>query len=233
MGDLDAEPLADPSPPLECAWDPPSPALLAKTARARAPSKVGDTSTGGLVRRLLGGAGGAADWDACLIEASCASASELAARYGLPRRAAERLEASFALARQLSRARLPERPAIRGPDSVFRLLAAEVRGQQRETFWVLALDGRHRVKQREIVSVGSLTTSIVHPREVFRPAICAAAAAVVCAHNHPSGDPEPSAEDLAVTRRLEQAGALLGIPLLDHVVLGDERFVSLRERVGW
>ena len=73
----------------------------------------------------------------------------------------------------------------------------------------------------------------MHPREVFRPALREAAAAVVCAHNHPSGDPEPSAEDLEVTRRLLDAGRLLGVPLLDHVVLGDARALSLRERVGF
>jgi DNA repair protein RadC len=79
--------------------------------------------------------------------------------------------------------------------------------------------------------VGTLTTSLVHPREVFRSAVREAAAALIAVHNHPSGDPEPSAEDLEVTRRLIEAGRLLGIPLLDHVVVGDGAWVSLRERM--
>ena len=80
------------------------------------------------------------------------------------------------------------------------------------------------------VSSGTLTTSLVHPREVFRAAVREAAACVIVAHNHPSGDPEPSPEDLEVTRRLRAAGELLGIPLQDHVILGERSFVSLRER---
>ena len=99
--------------------------------------------------------------------------------------------------------------------------------------FVLVLDGKHSLLRCDRVSTGTLTSSIVHPREVFRPAIQAAAAAVICAHNHPSGDPEPSAEDVTVTRRLVEAGKLLGIPVLDHVVLGEARFVSLRQRLDW
>jgi len=101
----------------------------------------------------------------------------------------------------------------------------------REHFVLAALNVRHRVIGLHTVSIGCLTSSIVHPREVFRPAILMGAAAVVVAHNHPSGDPEPSAEDLSLTRRLASAGTLLGIQVLDHVILGgEERFVSLKER---
>ena len=92
------------------------------------------------------------------------------------------------------------------------------------------LDGKHRLRVRELVSVGTLTGSLVHPREVFRTAVRDGAAAIVVAHNHPSGDPEPSAEDIEVTRRLTQAGRWLGVPVLDHVVLGGARWVSLRAR---
>ena len=96
----------------------------------------------------------------------------------------------------------------------------------------LVLDGKHRLRGIQEVSRGTLTTSLVHPREVFFAAVSMKAAAVIVAHNHPSGDPEPSIEDLEVTRRLVEAGRILGIPLLDHVVLGDdERFVSLRDRM--
>jgi DNA repair protein RadC len=98
---------------------------------------------------------------------------------------------------------------------------------------VLLLDGKHRLKRCEAVSEGTLTTSLVHPREVFRAAVRESAAAVVVVHNHPSGDPEPSLEDLEVTRRLIDVGRLVGVPVLDHVVVGDGRFVSLRERMGF
>jgi len=83
------------------------------------------------------------------------------------------------------------------------------------------------------VSTGTLSTSLVHPREVFAAALRESAAAIVVVHNHPSGDPEPSAQDVAVTQRLVQVGALLGVPLLDHVVVGGDRWVSLRERISW
>ena len=89
---------------------------------------------------------------------------------------------------------------------------------------------RHRLKREAVISVGCLTSSLVHPREVFQEAVVARAAALVLFHNHPSGDPEPSAEDIALTRRLAQAGALMGIEVLDHLILGAGRFVSLKER---
>ena len=99
-----------------------------------------------------------------------------------------------------------------------------------ETFGLLALDVRHRLKREATISVGCLTSSLVHPREVFQEAVTARAAALVLFHNHPSGDPEPSAEDVALTRRLCSAGTLMGIEVLDHIVLGAGRFVSLKER---
>lgn len=104
-------------------------------------------------------------------------------------------------------------------------------GDEREHFLALYVDVKHRVKHAQVVSVGCLTSSLVHPREVFRAAILAGAVGVILGHNHPSGDPEPSAEDLALTRRLASAGTLLGISVLDHIILGDKgRTVSLRER---
>ncbi|MCA9573523.1 MAG: JAB domain-containing protein, partial [Myxococcales bacterium] len=84
-----------------------------------------------------------------------------------------------------------------------------------------------------LVSVGTLTTSLVHPREVFGPALSDAAAALIVVHNHPSGDPSPSQEDVEITKRLIEVGRLLGVPLLDHVVVGEGRFVSLRERLDF
>jgi DNA repair protein RadC len=106
----------------------------------------------------------------------------------------------------------------------------KLRKQAREHFLVLLLNARHEVMGQETVSVGSLNASIVHPREVFRPAVLASAAAVVLVHNHPSGDPEPSEEDLSITKRLVEAGELLGISVLDHVIVASRGVVSLRSR---
>lgn len=103
--------------------------------------------------------------------------------------------------------------------------------EDREVFLVLFLNARSKVNGAHVVSVGDLDSSIVHPREVFKAAILAGASRIVCAHNHPSGDPGPSPEDIAVTQRLKEAGKLLGIELLDHVIIAsDGRHVSLRER---
>jgi DNA repair protein RadC len=184
-----------------------------------------DSREPGIGRRLLERGG--------LIELSRMSAGELERACEMRNGAARRLAAAFELARRVERARLPSRVRIDNAAAVQRELAAEVRGLERETFYALLLDGKHHLKRREVVSVGSLTSSLVHPREVFRTAVAGGAAALVCAHNHPSGDPEPSAEDLEVTRRLVQAGRLLGIALLDHVIVGDGRYVSLRERLAW
>ncbi|WP_029421719.1 JAB domain-containing protein [Alicyclobacillus macrosporangiidus] len=101
----------------------------------------------------------------------------------------------------------------------------------REMFVVMVLSTKHNVNAIHTVSLGILDASIVHPREVFKPAILSNASSVIVGHNHPSGDPEPSPEDEAVTRRLVEAGKILGIDVLDHIVIGDEgRFVSLKAR---
>jgi DNA repair protein RadC len=98
-----------------------------------------------------------------------------------------------------------------------------------EQFGVLILDAKHRVLKARLLSVGSLDASLVHPREVFRAAVLGGAAAVVLFHNHPSGDPTPSRDDCELTRRLIAAGELMGIDVLDHIILADTRYVSLRE----
>jgi DNA repair protein RadC len=127
--------------------------------------------------------------------------------------------------------KLAERPQIRVAAEAAPLLAQYIGETDREVFAVALLTVRHRVLGLHTVSVGCLTSSLVHPREVFKPAILAGSAALLLVHNHPSGDPEPSAEDIALTRRLAAAGQLLGIEILDHLILGEAgRFVSLRER---
>ncbi len=121
---------------------------------------------------------------------------------------------------------------VRGPADLHPMLRDSFRGLDRERFLALYLDTRHRVQSTETVSVGSLNASLVHPREVFKTAVGMSAAALIVAHNHPSGCPQPSADDLELTSRLAKCGDLLGIKLLDHLVVGDGEIVSIRE-YGW
>ena len=127
-------------------------------------------------------------------------------------------------------ARQGERPLIRSPQDVADLLMPRLCREQREHFFALLLSTKNQVLAMPLIAIGSLNAAIVHPREVFREAIRHSAAAVIAVHNHPSGDPSPSKEDLQLTRQLAQAGNLLSIPLLDHVVLGEQCHVSLKEQ---
>src|SRR5437870_10653344 len=119
---------------------------------------------------------------------------------------------------------------VRSAQDVYDAFRERFEPLDREQFVVVLLDGKNRVLGFNVVSTGSLTAALVHPREVFKPAMLANAAALILVHNHPSGDPEPSAEDRAITERLRHAGELLGIRILDHVVIGDGRFVSFAEQ---
>ncbi len=121
------------------------------------------------------------------------------------------------------------RPVIDSARAVAGIIPASVREAKKEHFLILCLNARRQLIHQETVSIGTLSASLVHPRECFSPAILHAAAAVVCVHNHPSGDPTPSSEDRDVTRRLQRAGELLGIPLADHVVVSASGFFSFRE----
>lgn len=159
-----------------------------------------------------------------------APASEMADLPGVGPAKAAALVAAFELGRRCAASRLPEGAALRAPQDVFRRFAARLRRLTQERFLVVLLDGRHRVLGEEVVSQGTLTASLVHPREVFRPALRASAAAVILVHNHPSGDPSPSAEDREVTARLAEAGEILGVRVLDHVVVAERGWVSLREQ---
>ena len=152
--------------------------------------------------------------------------------FGLEPDRTQRLLAAFELG---FRAGQPPRRvgfAVSSPADVHPLLREEFRGLDRERFLALYLDTRHRVVAAETVSIGSLNASLVHPREVFKPAVAMSAAAVIVAHNHPSGDASPSGDDLDLTARLDRCGDLLGIALLDHLVTGDKDIISIRE-YGW
>jgi len=138
--------------------------------------------------------------------------------------------AALELGRRLSERSLVPEESIRSGESVYRLLGPRLREERKESFWVLLLDTKHRLRRLEKISEGTLSMTPVHPREAFSPAVRESAAAVIFVHNHPSGDPEPSPDDWALTTRLVECGTLLGIRVLDHVVTGDHAFVSLRER---
>ena len=130
----------------------------------------------------------------------------------------------------------PEGAALAGPIrfavKVAELMRPLMGDAATEEFWLLTLDAKHRVVGAGMISRGTLTSSLVHPREVFGPALRLGAAAIIVCHNHPTGDPTPSKEDVKVTERLHQAGKLLGVPLLDHVILGGEDHVALRDRMS-
>ena len=154
---------------------------------------------------------------------------DLAATSGVGPAKSAALRASLELGRRLAAGRLEAGAPIRGPEDVFRHFHPRLRHEEQERFHVVLLDGRHRVLRQRLVSQGTLTASLVHPREVFRPALREAAAALVLVHNHPSGDPTPSREDREITERLVRAGEILGVPVLDHVVVAERGYCSLRE----
>jgi DNA repair protein RadC len=163
--------------------------------------------------------------------ATCPVAA-LGAGAGLGPTRARRLLAALELGRRATRPIAVCGLLVRRPEDLAAVLRDEFRGLDRERFIALYLDARHRVRALETVSTGSLNASLVHPREVFKPAIALSAAAVIVAHNHPSGDPRPSGDDLELTGRLDRCGELLGIALLDHLVVGDADITSIRE-YGW
>jgi DNA repair protein RadC len=136
--------------------------------------------------------------------------------------------AAVELGRRIGQVRNPGRPVISSPADVERLLRGRIANLDRENFVVVLLNTKNEVIETSTVSVGTLGASLVHPREVFKPAVRASAASVILAHNHPSGKVEPSREDREVTRRLGEAAGILGIELLDHVIVGDGYF-SMKE----
>ncbi len=191
-----------------------------------------------LVAVLFGtGAGGrtALDIATTLLEVGEGSLRRLAQRpraellqaQGIGPGKAGRLLAAFEIGARLSREDRPSVCRIREPQDVVRLLQPRLRDLQVEEFHLLALDSQSQVLREILVTRGLLNSSLVHPREVFRAAIAEAAAGIIVVHNHPSGDPTPSAEDRAVTRQLAEAGRLLDLPLYDHVIIAGDRFTSL------
>jgi DNA repair protein RadC len=164
--------------------------------------------------------------DGSLRRLAARPASELLRAAGVGPTKAARLVAAFELGHRQAREARPVLPRIREPEDVVRLFGGRLRDLQVEEFHLLALDSQSQVLREVLVTRGLLNSSLVHPREVFRPAIAEAAAGIIVVHNHPSGDPTPSAEDRSVTRQLVSAGQLLDLPLYDHVIIAGDRFVS-------
>jgi len=184
---------------------------------------VGGENVLSMAQRILAGFGG-------LGGLSRADFSQLTAERGLGPAKASQILAALELGRRLMAESPEERWQIRAPSDAAHILMPVIGHQEQEHFVVLYLDTRNRVTDRETLYKGSLNTSLVRTAEVFRGAVRRNCAAVIVAHNHPSGDPNPSPEDVALTRRLVDAGKLLEIAVLDHLVIGGNRYVSLRER---
>lgn len=144
-----------------------------------------------------------------------------------------RWEAALELARRAFSAPVSRPEPFRCAAEVFERYRYRFASSPVEVFLAVLVDVKHRPVREERVSIGVLDGSLVHPREVFAAAVRERAAAVILLHNHPSGDPEPSPEDREVTRRLRDAGGILGIPVLDHVIVGDGAYFSFREEAGW
>jgi DNA repair protein RadC len=161
---------------------------------------------------------------------STASLEELSSIDGVGRVKAIEVKAAVELGKRLAATTDEAKPQIRSPDDVAKLMMADLRYETKEHLYALTLDARNQVRQRRLISTGTLTESLVHPREVYKEAIRFSAAAIVLVHNHPSGEPTPSPEDIATTKRLTEAGKILGIDLLDHVIIGDGRWASLKDR---
>ncbi len=160
---------------------------------------------------------------------SSCSLRELQEIKGIGKAKACQILALFELQKRHAVAQQQGKP-LRSARDVYAYCFPRVAGLDRERFMILLLDTRNKVVKEEVVSVGTLNSSLIHPREVFKSAIKESANAVILVHNHPSGDPEPSEEDKAITERLIAAGELLGIKVLDHVIVGKEKFWSFSEQ---
>lgn len=176
-----------------------------------------------LADRILGENGG-------LAGLAKLSVHELVQISGMGEAKAACLKASLELGRRAASADPMARPVINSPQDVVHLVMEEMRNLDREHFRVIFLTTKNHVLGISPVSIGSLNSSVVHPRECFKEAIRRNANAIILLHNHPSGDPSPSREDLDVTRRLAEGGKILGISVLDHIIIGDNRYTSLKEQ---
>ncbi|HEX4579929.1 MAG TPA: JAB domain-containing protein [Candidatus Dormibacteraeota bacterium] len=199
--------------------------------------RLGCRSDAELIARVLGGSSQTATLVACAVrvarvpvwERRILGAGGLMRDHGVPAERALRLAALWELA---DRWVADERPSVTSPREAVLLLGG-LRESAREQVWVLMLDARHRPIGRETVAVGGVNSSRLTPRDVLAPVLLAGAASFVVAHNHPSGDPSPSRADRVVTEALRSAAALIGVPMLDHIVVSARAHHSFREVEGW
>jgi DNA repair protein RadC len=158
------------------------------------------------------------------------SPQELSKVRGIGKAKAVTVTAAIELGKRMACFTADERPIVRSPQDVAGLLMGRFRYEQKEHFIAVLLSTKHHVLAMPVISIGSLNASIVHPRELFREAIQCSAAAVILVHNHPSGDPTPSTEDVLLTKKMVESGRILDISVLDHLILGDNKYVSLKEK---
>jgi DNA repair protein RadC len=166
----------------------------------------------------------------CLAAIARASTDELQAQPGIGPATAQRIKAALALAQRLANERPPDRPQVRSPADAAQLVLAEMSLLEQEQLRVALLDTKNRVQAIVTIYQGSLNTTMIRVGELFREAIRRQCAGIILFHNHPTGDPTPSPEDVVVTKQAVEAGKLLDIEVLDHLIIGRHRFVSLKER---
>lgn len=159
-----------------------------------------------------------------------ATLEELTKIKGVGEVKAVQLLATIELSNRLAKKEHDSRYTIRSPEDAAKLLMPEMSSLQQEHFVTLFLNTKNQVMHKQTIFIGSLNASIVHPREIFREAVKRSSACIICAHNHPSGSTAPSSEDIDVTARLKEAGEIIGIELVDHLIIGDQSFLSLKER---
>lgn len=140
------------------------------------------------------------------------------------------IKAAIELGKRVAKEHTLDKNSIRSPKDVADYIMEDLRHLKQEHFIALLLDTKNNIIAKETISIGTLNSSIIHPREVYKPAIKKSVSAIIVAHNHPSGDPTPSREDIEVTKRLKEAGDILGIELLDHVIIGDSKYLSLKDK---
>lgn len=159
-----------------------------------------------------------------------ATLEEITAIKGIGQVKAVQLLAAVELAKRLSQKEYDSKFSIRSPDDAAKILIPEMTSLNQEHFVVLFLNTKNQIIHKQTIFIGSLNASIVHPREIFREAVKRSAACIICAHNHPSGVTTPSPEDIDVTNRLQEAGLIMGIELVDHLIIGDHTFLSMKEK---
>ena len=159
-----------------------------------------------------------------------ASIEELSEIEGIGPAKACQIKAALELSKRMDAPDYKKGRPVKSPEEAVDSIRSMLKGKKKEHFYLLCLDSRNRVTNVDQISIGNLDSSIVHPREVFKTAISCLAASVIFVHNHPSGDLEPSSEDINLTKRLTEAGELVGIPVLDHIIVCDKDFTSLKSR---